>query len=59
MILVPALGNALAGLLPSIVLAPSMLLFGLGLAIVVGFASGVIPGVSAMRLRVVNALRRV
>jgi len=25
----------------------------------VGFASGVIPGVSAMRLRVVNALRRV
>jgi putative ABC transport system permease protein len=59
MILVPALGNALAGLLPSIVLAPSMLLFGLALAIVVGFASGVIPGVSAMRLRVVNALRRV
>ena len=59
MILVPALGKALAGLLPSIVLAPSMLLFGLGLAIVVGFASGVIPGVSAMRLRVVNALRRV
>jgi putative ABC transport system permease protein len=59
MILVPALGKALAGLLPSIVLSPSMLLFGLALAIVVGFASGVIPGVSAMRLRVVNALRRV
>jgi putative ABC transport system permease protein len=58
-ILVPALGKALAGLLPSIVLAPSMLLFGLALAIAVGFASGVIPGVSAMRLRVVNALRRV
>ncbi|HXA81623.1 MAG TPA: FtsX-like permease family protein [Methylomirabilota bacterium] len=59
MILVPALGKALAGLLPSIVLAPSMLLAGLVLAIVVGFASGIIPGVSAMRLRVVNALRRV
>jgi putative ABC transport system permease protein len=59
MILVPALGKALAGLLPSIVLAPSMLLSGLVLAIVVGFASGLIPGVSAMRLRVVNALRRV
>jgi putative ABC transport system permease protein len=59
LILVPALGKALTGLLPSIVLAPSMLLFGLLLAIVVGFASGVIPGVSAMRLRVVNALRRV
>ena len=59
LIMVPALGKALTGLLPSIVLAPSMLLFGLGLAILVGFASGVIPGVSAMRLRVVNALRRV
>ena len=59
MILVPALGKALAGLLPSIVLAPSMLLLGLVLAVVVGFASGIIPGVSAMRLRVVNALRRV
>ena len=59
LLVVPALGKALSGLLPSIVLAPSMLVFGLLLAIVVGFASGVIPGVSAMRLRVVNALRRV
>ena len=59
LIVVPALGKALAGLLPSIVLAPSMLVSGLALAIIVGFASGVIPGVSAMRLRVVNALRRV
>ncbi|HEV2101278.1 MAG TPA: FtsX-like permease family protein [Candidatus Acidoferrum sp.] len=59
LVVVPALGKALTGLLPSIVLAPSMLVFGLGLAILVGFASGVIPGVSAMRLRVVNALRRV
>jgi putative ABC transport system permease protein len=59
LIAVPALGKALTGLLPSIVLAPSMLGFGLALAILVGFASGVIPGVSAMRLRVVNALRRV
>jgi ABC-type lipoprotein release transport system permease subunit len=53
------LGKAMAGLLPSIVLEPSMLVSGLVLAIIVGFASGVIPGVSAMRLRVVNALRRV
>ncbi|HWN74467.1 MAG TPA: FtsX-like permease family protein, partial [Candidatus Udaeobacter sp.] len=59
LVVVPALGKALTGLLPSIVLAPSMLGFGLALAILVGFASGVIPGVSAMRLRVVNALRRV
>jgi putative ABC transport system permease protein len=59
LVVVPALGKALTGLLPSIVLAPSMLVSGLALAIVVGLASGVIPGVSAMRLRVVNALRRV
>ena len=59
LVAVPALGKALSGMLPSIVLAPSMLVIGLLLAIVVGFASGVIPGVSAMRLRVVNALRRV
>jgi len=59
LIVVPALGKALTGLLPSIVLSRSMLLFGLALALVAGFASGVIPGVSAMRLRIVNALRRV
>jgi len=56
---VPALSKALSGLLPSIVLAPPMLLFGLALAIVVGVASGLLPGLGAMRLRVVNALRRV
>jgi len=56
---VPALSKALSGLLPSIVLAPSMLLFGLALAIIVGVASGLLPGLGAMRLRVVNALRRV
>jgi len=59
LIAVPALGKALAGMLPSIILSRSMLLVGLALAIFAGFASGVIPGVSAMRLRVVNALRRV
>ena len=59
LIAVPWLGKALAGMLPSIILSRSMLLVGLALAIFAGFASGVIPGVSAMRLRVVNALRRV
>ena len=56
---VPALSKALSGLLPSIVLEPSMLIFGLVLAVVVGLASGFLPGLGAMRLRVVNALRRV
>jgi putative ABC transport system permease protein len=56
---IPALGQALSGLLPSIVLSRWMLLFGLGLAILTGILSGILPGLGAMRLRVVNALRRV
>jgi TctA family transporter len=36
-----------------------MLLFGLFLAILVGLISGIIPGILAMRMRVVSALRRV
>ena len=56
---IPALGQALNGLLPNIVLSGKMLLFGLVLAIFTGFLSGVLPGLGAMRLRVVNALRRV
>lgn len=56
---VPGLGRALNGLLPNIVLSPGMLLFGLGVALLVGILSGLLPGIGAMRMRVVNALRRV
>ena len=56
---VPALARALNGLLPALVLAPSILALGLVVAILVGLISGLLPGVSAMRMRVVNALRRV
>ena len=56
---VPALAKALNGLLPSLVLAPSMLVFGLLTAIAIGLISGMIPGIMAMRMRVINALRRV
>jgi putative ABC transport system permease protein len=56
---VPGLGRALNGLLPNIVLSPEMLLFGLGVALLVGILSGLLPGIGAMRMRVVNALRRV
>ncbi|MGB9433127.1 MAG: FtsX-like permease family protein, partial [Candidatus Acidiferrum sp.] len=56
---VPALAKALNGLLPSIVLAPSMLLFGIAVAVFTGILSGLLPGLGAMRLRIVNALRRV
>ena len=55
----PVLARALSGLLPSIVLAPSMLLSGFVTAVLVGILSGLLPGLGAMRLRVVNALRRV
>lgn len=58
-ILIPILADLLNGLLPSIILSPGMLLFGLGVAILTGILSGLLPGLGAMRLRVVNALRRV
>ncbi|HKV24295.1 MAG TPA: FtsX-like permease family protein [Candidatus Acidoferrum sp.] len=56
---VPVLGRALNGLLPSLILSPQILSLGLLVAVLVGVASGIIPGVGAMRMRVVNALRRV
>jgi putative ABC transport system permease protein len=56
---VPALGAALNGLLPNLVLSAPILGKGLGVALLVGIASGLLPGIGAMRMRVVNALRRV
>jgi len=56
---VPALAKALNGMLPGLVLAPSILLMGLVAALAVGIISGFLPGINAMRMRVVNALRRV
>jgi putative ABC transport system permease protein len=56
---VPLLGTALNGLLPNLVLSLSILAFGFAVALLVGAASGILPGIGAMRMRVVNALRRV
>ena len=56
---VPALAKALNGLLPALILAPSVLALGLVVAVAVGIVSGLLPGINAMRMRVVNALRRV
>jgi putative ABC transport system permease protein len=56
---VPALGAALNGLLPTLILSKAILAMGLGLAVLVGGISGLLPGIGAMRMRVVNALRRV
>jgi putative ABC transport system permease protein len=58
-VMIPVMARALNGLLPSLVLAPSILLLGLATALLVGLISGVLPGIGAMRMRVVNALRRV
>jgi putative ABC transport system permease protein len=59
MVMVPALGKALNGLLPSLVLSSSILGGGLGVALLVGLISGLLPGIGAMRMRVITALRRV
>lgn len=56
---IPAVGAALNGLLPPLLLSVTMLSLGLAFAVFVGAASGLLPGIGAMRLRVVDALRRV
>ncbi|HEU5336835.1 MAG TPA: FtsX-like permease family protein [Terriglobales bacterium] len=56
---VPIMGKALSGMLPQLILSPALLSVGLAAAIAVGIISGLLPGIGAMRMRVVNALRRV
>ena len=55
----PLLSKAMNGLLPRLLLEPSVLLLGIATAILVGIISGLLPGIGAMRMRVVTALRRV
>lgn len=59
MLAIPALASALNGMLPNLILAKSMLAEGIGFALLVGAASGLLPGIGAMRLRVVDAFRRI
>ncbi len=56
---IPLVASSLSGMLSGLVLSPKILLFGLCLALLVGFLSGLIPGVIAMRLHIVTAMRRV
>jgi putative ABC transport system permease protein len=56
---IPALGAALNGLLPNLILSNSMIAAGIGFALATGVISGLLPGIGAMRLRVVDALRRI
>jgi putative ABC transport system permease protein len=52
-------GDPTQGLLPYFYLSPRAMGAGLAMALAVGMAAGILPAVSAMRLRVVDALRRV
>ncbi len=56
---IPLVASSLSGMLSGLVLSPKILLFGVFLALLVGFLSGLIPGVIAMRLHIVTAMRRV
>jgi putative ABC transport system permease protein len=56
---IPVLASALNGMLPQLVLAPSVFALGFMTALAVGLASGLLPGLGAMRLQIVNALRRI
>jgi putative ABC transport system permease protein len=56
---IPVISAALTGMLPPLLLSKTMLTLGLLFAVFVGMVSGLLPGIGAMRMRVVNALRRV
>jgi putative ABC transport system permease protein len=52
-------GDPTKGLLPFFLLPGNAIVAGLGVTLAVGAVSGIIPAIGAMRLRVVDALRRV
>ena len=52
-------GDPTGGMLPVFYLSSGEMLLGLGIAIFVGLAAGSIPALTAMNLRIVDALRRV
>jgi putative ABC transport system permease protein len=56
---IPFMSAKLTGFLPPLILSKTLLSLGLFFAVFVGIVSGLLPGLGAMRMRVVNALRRV
>ncbi len=52
-------GDPTGGLLPVFYLSPGKMALGLALTVAVGVVSGIIPALLAMRLKIVEALRRV
>jgi len=59
LVAIPQLSRAMAGLLPPLLVTAKTLAYGVIAALVVGFASGILPAWGAMRMSVVTALRRV
>jgi putative ABC transport system permease protein len=55
----PVLARALGGMFPNLRISPHVVLYGLAAAVLVGIVSGLLPGLGAMHLRIVNGLRRV
>jgi putative ABC transport system permease protein len=58
-LLMPLLNLLVSGRLPPLLLNPKILGVGFLVALAVGITTALIPGIAAMRLRIVNALRRV
>ena len=58
-VVIPAMAGQLAGLLPMFFLPTRDLFTGFGLAVTLGFVTGIFPALQAMRLRVADALRRI
>jgi len=53
------MGDPTHGLLPAFILPTQSVVIGLGITLAVGAVSGLLPAVGAMRMRIVDALRRV
>jgi putative ABC transport system permease protein len=58
-LVIPGVAKALEGFLPTMALPIWTLVPGLAFALLIGAMAGILPAVSAMRLRVVDAMRRV
>ena len=52
-------GDPTRGMLPYFYLGPDSMALGLLLALIVGLLAGAIPAITAKRLKIVDALRRV
>lgn len=58
-VLTPLVGKILKQFLPVFFIPAWGILLGIGIALVLGLLTGLLPGIQAMRLRIVDALRKV